>query len=62
MLCFIFQLVLARASSAIVFLLLLFSPRHLSSASIQLTLKRNSLSDVHCGHSHAEPLHPQSEE
>ena len=35
---------------------------HLSSASMQLTLKRNSLSDVHCGHSHAEPLHPQSEE
>ena len=27
----------------------------------QLTLKRNSLSDVHCGHTYAEPLHLQSE-
>ena len=35
---------------------------YLSSAAIQLTLKCNSLSDAHCGHTHAEPLHPQSEE
>ena len=28
----------------------------------QLTVKCNSLSDVHCGHTHAEPLHLQSQE